>query len=308
MVRIFFSVFSFTVTIFAFSLSLTKAHADVLFEGYSKVMSGGVHIGYAINRYEYDAKKKQFISTSFLKTGELGGNITESLSAIANDDLKPLSYQYTTLMGKTTKTIDAKFEKGKISATVRDGANVEKISKELPKGTFLSTFLAYVMLKSKEGLKADLKYDYKAIAEEDAAVYDGLAFIKNQEDFNGLKALRVLNEFKKTKFVSLINDRGEVYQTKSPAQSISTELVAQPAQATGNFQIPTALLRKLYGDVPTGQINEVSKRAQALKAPAPEPTPIPGKQIGVPGGKGLHLKGQPSTPEPTPEQKKEESK
>jgi hypothetical protein len=296
MVRILF----FVLNIFIFTFLALAAKADILFEGYSKVMSGGVHIGYAINRYEFDPKKKQFISTSFLKTGELGGSITESLTAKANEDLKPLNYQYTTLMGKTTKTIDAKFEKGKISATVRDGAKVEKISKALPKGTFLSTFLAYVMLKSKDGLKTDLKYDYKAIAEEDAAVYDGLAFIKSSEDFNGLKALRVLNEFKKTKFVSLISSHGEVYQTKSPAQSISTELVAQPAQATGNFQIPSALLKQLYGDVPTGQINDVSKQAQAAKALAPAPTPIPGKQIGIPGGQGLQLKTKHSLPEASP--------
>jgi len=277
------------------TLSTVSAKAEVLFEGYSKVMSGGVHIGYAINRYEFDPKKKQFISTSFLKTGELGGSITESLSAFATEDLKPISYQYTTLVGTTTKTIDAKFEKGKIVATVRDGAKVEKIAKDLPKGTFLSTFLSYVMLKSKEGLKVDTKYDYQAIAEEDAAAYKGLAFIKNEEEFNGMKSLKVLNEFKTSKFVSSISDHGEVFSTKSPAQSISTELVAQPATATANFQIPTSLLKKLYGDVPTGQINEVSKRAQAAKAAevgSAQPTPIPGKQIGIPGGQGLQLKSQ----------------
>ncbi len=297
----------FNVTAFFFILTASSVRADVLFEGYSKVMSGGVHIGYAINRYEFDPKKKHFISTSFLKTGELGGSITESLSALATEDLKPISYQYTTLVGATTKTIDAKFEKGKIVATVRDGAKVEKIAKDLPKGTFLSTFLSYVMLKSKDGLKVDTKYDYQAIAEEDAAAYKGLAFIKNEEDFNGMKSLKVLNEFKNSKFVSSISDHGEVFSTKSPAQSISTELVAQPATATGNFQIPTSLLKKLYGDVPTGQINQVSKQAQAAKAAEvgtnPQPSLIPGKQTGVPAGQGLQLKAQPVS-EPKAEEHK----
>jgi hypothetical protein len=293
------------------SIALIFAHtasAEILFEGYSKVTSGGTHVGYAINRYEFDANKKQFISTSFLKTGELGGSITESLKAISTDDLKPISYQYTTLIGTQTKLIDAKFEKGKLLATIKDGAKVEKISKDLPKGTFLSTFLAYVMLKSKDGLKVDTKYDYQAIAEEDAAPYKGFALIKNQEDVIGMKALRVVNEFKNTKFISFINERGEVYSTKSPAQSIATELVAQPSQATGQFQVPTSLLKVLFGEVPTGQINEISKKSQTQKSaemdktqiPAdiknPPPSPIPGKQYGVPPGKGIQVKGQPDLP------------
>lgn len=299
MVWIDYKKLMFATVIFFTQFLADFARAEVLFEGFSKVMSGGVHIGYAINRYEFDAKKKKFISTSFLKTGELGGNITESLTASATEDLKPIAYQYTTLVGTQTKTIDAKFEKNKLLATVRDGAKSEKIVKDLPKGTFLSTFLAYVMLRSKDGLKADTKYDYQAIAEEDAAIYKGLAYIKNLEDFNGLKAFKVLNEFKSTKFISYVSDHGEVFSTKSPAQSISTELVAQPSQATGNFQIPTSLLNQLFGEIPTGQLNEVAKKAQAAKAPSEPTAPIPGKQFGVPPGKGIQIKTEPQTQGPT---------
>lgn len=77
--------------------------AEVLFEGYSKVLSGGVHIGYSIVRYEFDNKKKQFVATTFLKTNEFGGNLTESLKAFATDDMKPVSYEYTTLIGNQVK-------------------------------------------------------------------------------------------------------------------------------------------------------------------------------------------------------------
>jgi hypothetical protein len=273
---------------FLLSLSLK---AEVLFEGYSKVLSGGVHVGFIINRYEFNPKTKQFISTSFLKTNESAGGITESLQAFAAEDLQPISYSYTTLVGAQPKTIDAKFEKGKILASVRDGGKEEKIVKDLPKGTFLSTFLAYVMLKSRQGLKPDTKYEYQAIAEEDAAVVKGIAFVKTPEDFNGLKALKVLNEFKNSKFISFISEKGEVYSTRSPIQGISTELVPQPSMATTNFQLPTALLKKLFGEVPTGQKNDVSKAYQEGKMKTPTPAPPATKQEGVPGGKGLHLKG-----------------
>jgi hypothetical protein len=271
--------------------------AEVLFEGYSKVLSGGVHVGYSIARYEYDPKKRNFIATTFLKTGEAGGNLTESLKAFATDDMKPVSYQYTTLIGNQVKAIDAKFEKGKILASVKDGDKNEKISKEVPKGAFLSSFLAYVMLKSPQGLKADTKYDFQAIAEEDAALYKGIAFVKNPEDFNGIKSFRVLNEFKGTKFVSMVSERGEVLSTKSPVQGIATELVAKPSEATGTFPVPASTLKTLFGDVPTGQMNEVSRRAQGKPTAFPQTPEPPTKQQGVPGGKGIQIKGSPAQPQ-----------
>lgn len=273
-----------------------SVRAEVLFEGYSKILSGGIHVGYTIARYEYDPKKKQFLATTFLKTNEFGGNLTESLKAVATDDMKPVSYQYTTLIGNQVKTIDAKFEKGKILASIQDGAKKEKVNKELPKGAFLSSFLAYVMLRSPKGLSPDTKYDFQAVAEEDAAVYKGVAFVKNPEDYNGMKVLRVLNEFKSTKFVSLVTEKGEIISTKSPVQGIGTELVAKPSEATGNFPVPASTLKTLFGNVPTGQINELSKRAH--NQPKQEP-PATSKQEGVPAGKGIHIKGSsPQAEEP----------
>lgn len=276
-------------------LQVLGARAEVLFEGYSKVMSGTVHIGYMINRYEFDPKRKQFVSTSFLKTTDAGGGITESLQAYAAEDLRPVSYSYTTLVSGQPKTIDAKFEKGKLLATVMNAGKEEKIVKTLPKGAFLSTFLAYVMLKSPQGLKPDTKYDYEAVAEEEADLVKGVAFVKNPEEFNGMKAFKVLNDFKSTKFISHVNEKGEVLSTRSPVQGISTELMPLPSMATADIPIPTALLKKLFGDVPTGQKNEVSKAKHEgkLKVAPPDPAPAPSKQEGVPPGKGLHLKGQP---------------
>lgn len=257
------------------------AKAQVLFEGYSKILSGGVPIGYSITKYEFDTQKKQFVGTSFLKTNELGGNLTESLKAISTEDMKPVSYQFTTMEGPKVKTIDAKFEKGKMIAVI-EGAKKETISREVPRGAFLSSFLAYVMLRSPQGLKSDTKYEFQAIAEEDAAIKSGIAYVKSAEEFNGLKVLRVLNEFKGAKFISQVTEKGEVVATKAPAISISTELVASPSDATMNFPVPTATLKTLFGNIPTGQINPVSE----LK----KNSPPPGKQQGVPGGKGIQIK------------------
>lgn len=241
-------------------LSGFAARAEILFEGYSKVMSGGVHVGFVVTRYDFDPKKKQFTCTYLMKTSELAGNMLESIKAVAKDDMTPVAYSYTSLSGGQTKTIDAKFEGGKFTATVKDGANVSKINKPLPKGVFLSYFLAYEMLKNPKGITPGTKYEYQAIAEEDGSIVKGMAFVKGVEDFNGIKAYKILNDFKDTKFTSYLSEKGEVLSAKAPVQSIATELVPQASMATANFQVPTALLKTLFGDVPVGNKNELAKK------------------------------------------------
>lgn len=266
------------------------ARGDVLFEGYAKVLSGEEHIGYVISRYEFDQKKKQFISTYLLKTGKGPSETTESLKAYADAELTPISYEYTSLAGKDSKLIDAKFKNGNLSAVVKTNGKVSRIEKKIPKGTFLSTFLVYLMLKSKEGLKSETNYEYQAIAEEDAAIYKGQALVGKEETYNGFKAFKILNTFKDIKFLSYVNERGEVLGTNAMGQGILTELVAAPSDAIGSVPYSAAILKTLFGKVPEGDSNVVSrqKKMKASEANAPAPT----KQLGVPPGQGILLKGQ----------------
>lgn len=267
------------------------AQADILFEGYSKILSGEEHIGYVISRYEFDNKKKQFISTYFLKTGRGSSEVTESLKAVANAELAPISYEYTTLAGKESKTIDAKFKSGKISAVIKSGKKVQRIEKALPKGTFLSTFLVYLMLQSKEGLRSEAHYEYQAVAEEDAAIYKGQALVGKEETLNGFKAFKILNTFKDIKFLSYVNDRGEVLGTNALGQGITTELVANPSEATIGQPYSSSLLKTLFGSVPEGRSNVISRAAKLKEAEVQ--APAPSKQMGVPPGQGIIIKAQP---------------
>lgn len=279
------SFFRFIAVLCAFSFSF--AQAEVLFEGYYKILSNGTPIGYTISKYEFDAKSKKFISTYFLKTAGQGTEITESLKAFANQDLAPISYAYTSIVGKDTKTIDAKFNGQKMTAEVKSGGKTQTIRKDLPKGTFLSTFLVYLMLQSKEGLKTDSNYDYQGIAEEDADVSKGQASVGKEESFLGLKAFKVQNKFKDVRFVSYVNERGEVLGTTSVGQGVSTELVADPATATKGFPTSPGILKSLFGEVPSGKGNMVSKSATMQPA-------NPGKQEGIPQGQGIQIKAEPA--------------
>ncbi len=263
--------------------------ADVLFEGYSKIKSGEEHIGYVISRYEFDNKKKQFISTYFLKTGKGPTEATESLKAVADSELAPISYEYTSLAGKDSKTIDAKFKNGNLSAAVTTNGKISRIEKKIPKGTFLSTFLVYLMLKSKEGLKSDSNYEYQAIAEEDGGIYKGQALVGKEEMYNGFQSFKILNTFKDSKFLSYVSPRGEVLGTNAMGQAITTELVANPSEATAGLPFSATILKTLFGSVPEGKTHAVSRAAADSKSNV-----VPGKSYGVPQGQGIIIKGQPA--------------
>lgn len=271
---------TFTVT--------TSLAAENLFEAYAKVLLNGEHSGYIISRYEFDAKKNQFSSVYFLKTAKNAGDITESLKATAEADLTPVSYEYTSVIGKETKTIDAKFKNGTMTAVVKTNGKVSRIEKKIPKGTFLSSFLVYVMMKSKEGLKSDSNYGYEAIAEEDGSIQKGQALVGKEEVFNGFKAFKILNTFKGEKFLSYVNDHGEVLGTNVMAQGVNSEVVATAADATKGQSVNDTLLAALFGSVPKGE-NNVASRAKKGLTPA---TTSPGKKEGIPGGEGILIKSE----------------
>jgi len=242
-------------------LPSSNAHAEILFEGYSKVLLDGKHVGYIVQRYEYDTKKQEFTTAYYLKTSPVAGNITESLKARSTQALKPISFQFTELTGSHTKTIDAQFKNDTMTALIDDGGKKETISKKIPKTSFLSSFLAYVMLNGKDGIKKGVKYSYSAIAEEDATLNSGEAFISGEEPTEGINAFKILNTFKSAQFVSWCTYKGEVIATRSPVQKISTELVATAHEATEGLTMSAAALTQLFGNVPRGVDNPIARRS-----------------------------------------------
>lgn len=276
-------------TLFIFS-SLSRA--DVLFEGYSKILLGGTHVGYTVSRYEFDVKKQEFASTYFIRidTGEL--KFSESLKARANSKFEPISYFYTRLDGEpgapsknggkqTTsnvemKTIDAYFKNNKMSAVVHENGQTKTIKKDLPKGTFLSTFLFYLILQSKDGMKVNNNFNFQAIAEEDASLAKGSAFFKSMQNYNGVESYRVLNTFKGDEYVSYVTPKGEIVATESPARKLSTELVANMKDAIGSLAFKPATLESLFGSVPKGTDNVLARKSPSdIPAPPPKETSIP---------------------------------
>jgi len=275
------------------------AEANILFEGYSKVLSKDVHIGYVISRYEFDEKKKEFKSSYFLRTNALGGNIRESLRARAKEDFSPISYVYTSVIGDRTKLIEASVTKNILKAKITEGDRIEEIERKIPNDAFFSTFLAYVLLKRQGpnnnnstgvGLSVGSEYEYEAIAEEDAAVFKGLAKVGASTKVDGLDAFRISNEFKGSEFDTFATPKGEMLSTDSLLESIKTQLVATPDEATQGQEVSPEHLRLVFDGIPRGTVNTLYE-AKHLASPAPKES---SKKSGVPPGKGIIVKPEPS--------------
>ncbi len=236
---------------------------EIMFEGYYRIDLAGKHIGYTIQRYEFEPKDRSFQTISFvrIKTGD--EVMQESLKAKSNDKFQPISYQYTMTSGKTVKTIDATFKGEIMKVKIIDGKKVLDQTHKLPKGTFMSSFLTYLMLQKK--LSINQAFQYSAVAEEDAASYNGKALIESKEPQGAYEVLRILNSFKAEKFVAKVavvkdpkdpekNIRGEVLGTASPTKNLSTELVDASVATEGHI-VPNKILVDLFGGMPSGKIN-----------------------------------------------------
>ena len=274
-------------------LASVKGPSNVLFEAWFRVLADGQHAGYVYQTFEYDPKKRELQSAYYLRTDERAGNVIEALKARSTDSLKPLSYQYTSSVKGKTKTIDATFKDNRFLATIQDAGQKRIVDRTIEKGTFLSTFLIYVMLKNENGIKLGANYSYSAIAEEDAQVYrDGEAFVKDTQSILGRDAFRVVNRFNKVQFISFVTDRGEVMGTQSPFLGISTELVKTMAEATQGFTVDRRSLNFLFGRVAETTSIEMSNAASSGKQEQlqKEDGSAGPKGDKVDPGKGIHIK------------------
>jgi hypothetical protein len=246
------------------TLTPLESPAKTLFEGYYKILSGGVHVGYYIQKYELDPKTRQFKSIYYIRTNEQGGNISESLKALSTEKLNPISYNYTSLQGEQTKTIDANVRKGKkdepiLQVKMIENGKLRVYEQKLQKGTFFSTFLIYLLLQGEKGITPGVKYKFRSIAEEDGKDYAGEVYIDSETKKMGLDVFKVLYTFKRTQFVNFINFKGESLLSISPALEISAELVNDPKEATQGMPMSDKTIQLLFGETPKGVTHSLKK-------------------------------------------------
>lgn len=261
MTKTFFKIYLTTTLVLTLIASSSSA---ALFEGYYKIILAGAPMGYVIQRYDLDPKDKSFASTYFVFTKSENITTTESLNAKANEKLQPLSYQYTRLEGSKSKVIDAvvKNDGKKSKMVIKTVENGKATSQEVPitDKTFLSTFLAHLMLKNPKGIQIGNKFNFEAFAEEDGKVMSGESFVKEQVKEKGLETFRVLYTFKGEQYVNWMNIKGESVKAFFPKSDLTIELVQDPKEATKGFPLNESSIKLLFGDIPKGTDNMLNKK------------------------------------------------
>lgn len=248
-----------------------SAFAETIFEGYYKITMAGSPIGYLIQRYDLNPKEKQFVSTYYMYTKTAEATSVESLKATATSTLEPISYQYTSLSGKTSKVTDAVVTTNKnkkrhlLLKTIINGGKATTKDITLGDNTFFSTFLSHLMLNDPKGIQVGNKFSYEAVLEEDGTVEKGEVYVKSEEKEKGISAFRLLNTIKKGKrdeeqFISTVNIKGEALKTHVPVVDLVAELMSDPKEAHKNMEFNSSTIKLLFGNIPEGKINMLNKK------------------------------------------------
>jgi hypothetical protein len=262
----------FLFGLFCLTFSLGRAFAgEIIFEGYYRIELSGQHVGYAIQRFEYDAKSKTFEHTAFTRA-KLGDKLVQdSLKAKADGKFQPVSYNYTSQANESLKALDATF-KGNImtlKTPQKGGKEIRTETHKLTEGSFLASYLLFVMLQKK--LTVNTAFKYSGIAEEEGGGYWGKALIETKEQKGKLTMFRVLNSYRGEEFIvklAAVPDpdpaqkdkyiKGEAFYTESPTSGLTLRLVAAPTEATEGQMVPNKILTSLFGGMPTGKVNMVA--------------------------------------------------
>ena len=146
---------------------------------------------------------------------------------------------------------------------ITENGRLRVTERKVEPGVFFSTFLIYLVLQGKKGVQPGVKYDFKAIAEEDGKIYPGSIFIEKEEKYKNANTYKSLYTFKRSQFVNYINSKGESLKSFNPALALSAELVSEPTLATQSHIVNENNLKLLFGNVPTGKTNELAKTPAA---------------------------------------------
>jgi hypothetical protein len=262
---------SFSLTAFA-----EKKGPNILFEGWFQVLLGPKKIGYFVERYQFEDNKFKYVS--FLKTNADGNSISESLEAISDAAIGPLSSTYVTTVGKEPKIVKTTIKKDLMTVvtTLGDSKPVQE-SKKIKKNTFFSSFLMYIILKN-DGLKVGNKFDYYGIAEEEGKAYLGTINVKGKEPVRGKKAFRLTNLFKGSNFIIWVTDHGEPLLVRQPENNVDVRFAETQKEATADMEVNTKNLTLLFGKIPGDHSVESEKKKPAevrVATPPPSESPTP---------------------------------
>ena len=192
---------------FFFLLTAAQANVQILQEGGYKILSEqNKTIGFLVQRYEFDNETEKFKHIYYLQRATANGDIKESLVAEAAQNLSPIRYTFTSYSDSHSKTVEAQFTEQVMTVTITENEKKTSLQQRISEGTFLSSFLIYLILQNK--LAVNSNYQYIAVLEREASLLTGKATVPEETTLNGFKAFKVINTVEETNDVQYITSSG----------------------------------------------------------------------------------------------------
>jgi hypothetical protein len=262
-------------------LHSVPVHSKILFEGFYKIERGTTHVGYLAQRDNVDDKTGERTITYFAYREENGTSSYNGAKVIAKPSadmpFQPVRYTHWTSgnMKSPPLTEEGVFKAGKLNISVSDVSEairndktkkisqpqklVAKFELNVQPDSFLSTFIpAFIATHGEAALKQNAVFTFNAFAEESRLFADGQC-----------KVLRVMNTADAKRvartFCRFPSDETE-YFTFPDGQvlgyrmgDVSIYIAKNREDALGELKFPKDIVRKIFGDLPFGLENPVSK-------------------------------------------------
>ena len=229
-------------------LSLS-AGAEVLFEGYYRVLLEKKPVGFSVLRHETTKRGFQVHQYSNVQLPSKKRTI-ETLKARSNSLLEPQSYEYTRREGEKVVFLS----KGTFYKTKKLWKVVGKTSKKTFKKTFSKPPLlsAFIPLAWSEKMRTSpkLSYAYEVFEEKKGRLVKG-SFRRTQlpqfwiQDLGGVKSRLRLTE------------RAEILETQSSQWKLKHQLV--PSLEFISQALPVKELKSVFKKLPKGNIHSLRK-------------------------------------------------
>ncbi len=247
---------SFQIVAVLAAITSVVAHAEITFEGIFKIEKNKSHIGYAIQRVEIDDTKKRSI-TLYIKTMKSGKTETTISRSYSDEEFLPLNSLFSSdetgvhesinsAFGGPSTIVNTNFDKSK--------ANSRKDELPAPEGTFLSSFLFYIVDLTK--LDIGVVKNYEAFSEEDGRYSWGKLKLVSRKSFGDKKVLQLDDFFAGESIENFVLSNGDPIGARSDFNKIVTYITSK-TEAVKDFDFPQVELTEIFKDLPEGTKNPV---------------------------------------------------
>lgn len=232
--------------------------AETVFEGYYRIESGGKHIGFAVQRWQFEPKSSQWILNYFVQTSDKDfASRRVVVMERFKDNLEPLEYRYRLTKGGKETREQVTFSNGKFEETFADKTGKQGRKGQLEKNGLLSASAARVLVLNRP--KPGKIYSYVGMREEDALMMHGQIQVLSARKEGKHRVYQILDDFETAPLESWVLEDGEILRSGVPDKGVTSTLVKSANDAIGEVEFNRSELVPVFNEIPEGRKNAVAR-------------------------------------------------